>query len=509
MGEKGSCVFHPTYTASGTVPRNGEHAVPGLGSLKLRYGTHLSTRGWKTAPTVSLPGTLNWPRIRTGRACKGSSLENKLTGSGLKKIYSKVSAESADDLIFRNHALLELGQLYLEKCDFLNAVDCFEKVKTEALQFHLYDNYFKSIGYLLRIHSERLDSDKQESLIREVIQVGSTLSNYERHAPRLHYNQGVAAAYRLDYVESKKQFVLAKELMEKLIAEGGLPQKDNEDLKRDWLSVQYALIRIERIEKNFTGAIQASEKLRQEIDELTHGESPLETISLYDIEASCLILEGQCYREMGDYSKSLDRFWSAHGILKSHRNWTFYYYVLFGLGLTYVAMGNKERAQIFFDLVSDAVGDLQLNALKRDIEKEVNSLKVNKSDRLVIDRERKIILEKTLGEVHFERRFVLLEILYLLASQPGKVFSKEELVDKIWRESYNPMIHDSKVYTSISRLRKLIEPDFKRPIYILNERDGYAFNPAIVLEDVSPRLRKGTESRVESPRVLGREGVNI
>ena len=46
------------------------------------------------------------------------------------------------------------------------------------------------------------------------------------------------------------------------------------------------------------------------------------------------------------------------------------------------------------------------------------------------------------------------------------------------------MIHDSKVYTSISRLRKLIEPDFKRPRYILNERDGYAFNPVIHIEEL-------------------------
>lgn len=436
-------------------------------------------------------------------------MESRFEGSGLKKIYSKVSADSAEDLIFRNHALFELGQLYLEKCDFPNAVDCFEKVKTEALQFHLYDNYFKSIANLLRIHAERLDSEKQESLMREVIQVGSSLTNYQRYAPKLHYNQGVAATYRKDYVEAKKQFTIARDLMAQLISEGGLNQKDSEDLKKDWLSVQYSFVRIERIEKNYLEAIAMSTALRKEVEDLTHGERPFETLSLYDIEATCLILEGQCFRELGDHAKSLDRFWSAHGILKSHRNWTYYYYVLFGLGLTYMALGNKERAQIFFDLITDAVGDLQLNALKKAIEKESQSLLVSKGDRLVIDRERKIIVENTLGEIHFERRFVLLEILYLLASQPGKVFSKEELVDKIWRESYNPMIHDSKVYTSISRLRKLIEPDFKRPIYILNERDGYAFNPAIQLEDVSPRLRKGIEPRAEAPKTGALGGASI
>jgi DNA-binding winged helix-turn-helix (wHTH) protein len=132
-----------------------------------------------------------------------------------------------------------------------------------------------------------------------------------------------------------------------------------------------------------------------------------------------------------------------------------------------------------------------------------------------VDRERKVIIESQIGEVHFERRFVLLEIFYLLAATPGKVFTKEDLVDKIWRESYNPMIHDSKVYTSISRLRKLIEPDFKRPVYILNERDGYAFNPAVQLEEVSSRLRKvggqspETISSPEGSARSGRDEVNL
>jgi len=47
-GGKSGYVFHPTRTTSGAVPRDGEHAVPSLGSLKSRYGTHLVTWGWKT-----------------------------------------------------------------------------------------------------------------------------------------------------------------------------------------------------------------------------------------------------------------------------------------------------------------------------------------------------------------------------------------------------------------------------------------------------------------------------
>ncbi len=440
-------------------------------------------------------------------------MEKRLEGSGLKKIYAKVSADSADDLIFRNHALFELGELYMEKCDFPNAVDCFEKVKTEALQFHLYDNYFKAIACLLRIHAERLDFGKYDSLIREMTQVGSSLQGYKRYEPKIHYKQGIAASYRRNYQEARLQFTQAKLLLEQQMKDPTIAARDREDMVRDLLSCRYALAILEKEEKNPALSLKLAEDLQKELEELKHGEQALEHVQLNDIEASVQILQGHCYRDLGDPMKALDKYWAAHSILKSHRNWSTYYYVLLGLGRAYLALGNQERAQIFFDLISDAIGNLELNSLKETLE-QVSRTKSDNRNRLLVDRERKVIVEPKIGEVHFERRFVLLEIFYLLASSPGKVFSKEDLVDKIWRESYNPMIHDSKVYTSISRLRKLIEPDFKRPVYILNERDGYAFNPAVQLEETSPRLRKASVgSSVETVNSAadrgGRDEVNL
>lgn len=448
------------------------------------------------------------------------TLEKHNGSSGLKKIYSKVNAENAEDLIFRNHALFELGELYLEKCDFPNAADCFEKVKTEALQFHLYDNYFRAIACLLRIHAERLDFGKYDSLIREVVQVGSSLTGYKRYEPKIHYKQGIAAIYRNDHAEARLQFNQAKALLESLLRDESLSKADREDVQRDFLSARYSLAVLAKETKDPALAAKLAEELLKEVEELTHGANAQEGLSLHDIEASILILQGHCLRELGDPLKALDRYWAAHSILKTHRNWSHYYYVLMGLGRAYQALGNEERAQIFFELVDDAIGNLELNSLKKTLE-QISKGSLNRN-RLILDRERKVIIEPKIGEVHFERRFVLLEIFYLLAAQPGKVFSKEDLVDKIWRENYSPMIHDSKVYTSISRLRKLIEPDFKRPVYILNERDGYAFNSAVQLEEVGSRTRSaggmGSAAGIanndfppsmDSLNRINRDGVNL
>lgn len=196
------------------------------------------------------------------------ALERNREGLGLKKIYSKVSADNAEDLIFRNHALFELGQLYLEKCDFPNAVDCFEKVKTEALQFHLYDNYFRSINYLLRIHAERLEFDKHESLMREVLQVGASLASHEKYLPKFHYNQGIAANYRRDFEGAKNEFQVALALAENLLKSESLTGKNREDVIRDMLSLKYSLAITEKDLKRPQEALNLLKKLQSEIDEL-------------------------------------------------------------------------------------------------------------------------------------------------------------------------------------------------------------------------------------------------
>ncbi|MFN9068914.1 MAG: helix-turn-helix domain-containing protein, partial [Bdellovibrionales bacterium] len=59
---------------------------------------------------------------------------------------------------------------------------------------------------------------------------------------------------------------------------------------------------------------------------------------------------------------------------------------------------------------------------------------------------------------------------------PGIVFSKEYLVENVWRQAYDPSVHDNKIYVTIKRLRKMIEPDFDKPKYIFRAKNGYFMN---------------------------------
>ncbi len=67
-------------------------------------------------------------------------------------------------------------------------------------------------------------------------------------------------------------------------------------------------------------------------------------------------------------------------------------------------------------------------------------------------------------------------MLRLFMKQPGAVYSKESLVKQVWKQDYDPGVHDNKIYVTIKRLRKLIEPDYEKPKYIFRAKNGYYLN---------------------------------
>lgn len=86
-------------------------------------------------------------------------------------------------------------------------------------------------------------------------------------------------------------------------------------------------------------------------------------------------------------------------------------------------------------------------------------------------------------EVRFRSELLDLEekeylLLAFLACHPGQVFSRSELLDKVWGYDVNTLRHTVTSY--ISRLRKKIEPDFQNPRYLLSAPGGgYKFNEGL------------------------------
>jgi DNA-binding response OmpR family regulator len=94
-----------------------------------------------------------------------------------------------------------------------------------------------------------------------------------------------------------------------------------------------------------------------------------------------------------------------------------------------------------------------------------------------------LVIDKRRHEVTREGAIVDLtplefQILARLASEPGRAWSRNDLLDQVWSTDYEG--YQRNVDPHINRLRQKIEPDPKNPRYVLTVRGvGYKLNDAI------------------------------
>ena len=116
----------------------------------------------------------------------------------------------------------------------------------------------------------------------------------------------------------------------------------------------------------------------------------------------------------------------------------------------------------------------RIDAIQKEIDNDedisVGNIKIEVSKRKVLlNNER---LELTPKEF---------DLLHLLASHPGKTYTREQLLNILWGYQYNGYEHT--VNSHINRLRSKVEPDLSNPSYILTSWGvGYRFNEEITNE---------------------------
>ena len=104
---------------------------------------------------------------------------------------------------------------------------------------------------------------------------------------------------------------------------------------------------------------------------------------------------------------------------------------------------------------------------------------------LAVDGVREVIWRHGQELADLRRRSLLKRLLFLFAAAPGKVFSKEQIVQAVWNVEYHPLRHDAALFTNIMRIRRLLGEDGSEIIRVTE--DGYRFVPPRDFLFVIPR----------------------
>ena len=111
----------------------------------------------------------------------------------------------------------------------------------------------------------------------------------------------------------------------------------------------------------------------------------------------------------------------------------------------------------------------RVEASKKEIEQ--NDRKELSMDKLIVDPQKRKV---TLGETKVELTAKEFDLLYQLMKNPGRAYSRKELLDVVWGYKFDG--YDHTVNSHINRLRTKIEQDASKPRYVLTVWGvGYRF----------------------------------
>ena len=128
----------------------------------------------------------------------------------------------------------------------------------------------------------------------------------------------------------------------------------------------------------------------------------------------------------------------------------------------------NEIIDAVMSVIDDFGIDTQLKAVNSNPKLLFHGLYIDEYKRIVVRGDKEIDLTNT-----------EFEILYLLANNPGRVFSKEQIYDIVWKESYTGDYNI--VMSHIRNIREKIEDNPSKPVYIQTVWGvGYRFNKNLV-----------------------------
>lgn len=375
--------------------------------------------------------------------------------------------------------LLRLAHLLYEKCEIQASSEVFvEALELARTQKDLRATVEALIG-LLRVASDSLDSVATRTWIAELNQL------IEKHGdqvpPMAWYCKGGIARDLEQLGLAQRHF---HRCLRALRLEPEVPEEQRlvtreESFARTWSMI--AVIQLQR------GKVERASHLAEVLLARYNQSKPRGVLGVL------FLLQGKIAERAWDLPQATVSYQKAHGAFLAEHNWYYHLFVLYGYARVARMKGEYSQAYWYLDLLERTCAGPGFDLLRKEIMSERKRLEQDAVD-LLIDSRKGLVRTREGGAISLGKQYVLLNILEALSSahsnggEPGSVgLSKAEIIEKVWRETYRPEAHDNKLYYNINRLRRLIEPDVRKPQYLLNWREGYRLAPGLRIQWVGAK----------------------
>jgi tetratricopeptide (TPR) repeat protein len=350
----------------------------------------------------------------------------------------------------------EVGKLYCDRGDYKTAMGHLKDASLGYFSDKDFSGYLKSMNLLLRIYAE-MEMFEEINSTKEKLQDLVLKEGFELNS-KTYYTLAVCAAYKqqmetaLDYLQKALSIALAT------------------DSKEDICHAIFGLASVY--------AHPTMGRYTDALKEIYNLEVFFQVYSLPEIRVASQMLNANILRRLKKYDEAIEVLWRAYDEIKSTKNFNTIINLQVQLGECYLEVGDKEMARLYLDLAGrmiDPDNMVRMTRIWKDLTSQLGGEQQNAFD-LIFDEHNHAVVEKKLGRIDFKNQFILLDLLRLFMQNQGVVYSKEYLVENVWKQAYDPAVHDNKIYVTIKRLRKLIEPDYEKPKYIFRAKNGYYMN---------------------------------
>lgn len=353
--------------------------------------------------------------------------------------------------------IFELGKLHCDRGDYDSAMGFLNQAAQIYFSQKNFAGYLKCQNNFLRIYAEKERFDEinatKEQLQDLVLKEGFSLN------AKTYFTLSLCAGYKgqhevaLDYAQRSLSLALGED--------------DKEDICNAIFMISFVYFMMGRYAES--------------LKEVYNLHVFFQVYNFPELRLSAKLLNADIFRIQKKYDEALSIMWEAYEELKECKKIVTHVSILGMLGVTYLDMGDKESSRLYLNMALRMVDERSQVRLARMIKANLDKIggEVQTNFDVLFDEANHLVVEQKIGRIDFKNQFILLDLLKLFIQNQGVIFSKEYLVENVWKQPYDPSVHDNKIYVTIKRLRKLIEPEYDKPKYLFRAKNGYYFNKAV------------------------------